>query len=486
MRSGILYILLIISLFPLPGKAQQATDKHVLSVADMQQDLDILYHAIKEIHPAYGLYTAPDSFHQCYKRTANAIQQPLSENEFIAAIYPLISALKCGHTQLRNSAGYKPTSADVLPRLPFQVLVQNNRAWITSFQAAELHTGDEILSINNVKVPDIIQHGSDLYAADGNNRTFKELFLSEYDGFEDACNKYYHLHPPYTITLKTAAGQVKTVTPGTAVTQTVKEVDNYQQWNTSTHTDYLPLRFLDNTATASFEVHSYQYEDTLIFSKAFKEIREKNIKNLIIDLRHNTGGDIRIAATLLTYLADSTFRMVGDLWARVPDPGNTRFNPWFDSLRSESYNESFKPLGIKKSGHYQMAFRQGFTDLLRPMAIAATDHYNGNLIVLIDGATFSSGAHTAAAIRQYCKKAVFIGRETAGGSEGCSGGAMQYLTLPHTHIGVEFPLLRVVSVLQHPVYGRGIMPDKVVHYTPMDIVTKHDADLELALKVISH
>jgi C-terminal processing protease CtpA/Prc len=112
------------------------------------------------------------------------------------------------------------------------------------------------------------------------------------------------------------------------------------------------------------------------------------------------------------------------------------------------------------------------------------NHYNGKLFVLIDGATFSSGAHTAAAIRQYCKRAVFIGRETAGGAEGCSGGTLQHLTLPHTQVIVEFPWLRLESVLKNAGYGRGVMPDHVVEYAPMDIVTRRDADLETAVGLI--
>ncbi|MFB6456821.1 S41 family peptidase [Chitinophaga sp. Hz27] len=480
-------IITVLSCFT--GNAQQNSKTvktpQLLAIADMKQDLAVLWKAVSNLHPTYGIYTPPDSLYNIYNTTLHSITKPLSENEFIAAVYPFISALKCGHTQLRNSAGYQPTAADILPKLPFQVLVQDTQVWITTTQAQGIHTGDEIISINNIKVPAIIKHGGDLYAADGNNRTFKELFLSEYDGFEDACNKYYHWQPPYHIVLKTTGGVLKTITTAALTTVKTAEIDNYKDWNTSSNTGYLPLRFLKNTSIACFEVHSYQYEDTVLFQKAFQEIHTKGIRNLIIDLRHNTGGDIRIAAKLLSYLAAQPFQMVGDLWARVPDPGNTAFNPYFDSTKTLSYQESFKPLGIKKEGHYKMAFQSGFVDLLRKSALDADDHYNGRLVVLIDGATFSSGAHTAAAIRQYCPEATFIGRETAGGSEGCSGGTIQYLTLPHTRIVVEFPLLRVVSVLKHPTYGHGILPDKAVHYTPMDIVTKRDVDLEEAVRVIN-
>ncbi|NML37725.1 hypothetical protein HHL17_11020 [Chitinophaga sp. G-6-1-13] len=481
-----------------PGN-KQSTDKtpggdtslQLLSETNMKEDLSILFTAFKDIHPAYGLYTPDDSMANLYHRIAGTLQQPMSEDEFMTAISPLVSALKCGHTQVKHSAGYKPYTGDKTFRLPFKVLVQDNKAWVTYHQAKALSTGDELLSVNNIPVAAIIQHGGDLYAMDGNNHTFKELFLSEYDGFEDACNKYYRWKPPYNIRIRTKDGSEKSVTVDTVsskmpLAEQMKEIDNYDTWVVSRKTGYLPLRYLPNASVACFEVHTYQYEDTAIYQKAFREIHEKGIRNLIIDLRHNTGGDIRIAAKLVTYLADAPFQMVGDVWSRVPDPTKTPFERYFDHEISGSFSQSFKPRNIKTDGHYQVAFQPVFGDLMGNTKLASADHYTGNLFVLIDGATFSSGAHTAAAIKQHCRKAIFIGRETGGGSEGCSGGTTQHLTLPHTGIQVDFPLLRLVSVLKHPVKGRGILPDKTVHFTPADIVTHNDPDLKAAINMIDN
>jgi len=458
----------------------------LLSVKSMQDDLLVLWGSIQEIHPAYGLYTSRDSMRRLYEYTASLLDRPRSENEFIAAVYPLLSALKCGHTQLKHSEGYKPVGG---LHLPFEVLVRGGRVWVTTHQVKELNTGDELLSVNNVAVAGIIRHGSDLYAGDGNNQTFKELFLSEYDGFEDACNKYYHMKPPYRVFLRTAGGEAKTlsidtVSSATPQAEPVKEVDNYKGWAVSSKTDYLPLRFLKDRSTACFEVHSYQYTDTAVFEKAFEEIRASGVKNLIIDLRHNTGGDIRIGAKLMSYLADEPFQMVGDVWTSVPDPARNRFAGYFDTARTESFYQSFRPTGIIKDGHYEYDFRTAFGLLMGKTPLDRRGHFNGNLFVLIDGATFSAGAHTAAVIRQYCKKAVFIGRETAGGAEGCSGGTLQHLTLPNTGVVVEFPWLRLKSVLKDPVRGRGIIPAYVVDYTPEDITMKRDVDLEKTMSMI--
>ncbi|WP_419700479.1 S41 family peptidase [Mucilaginibacter sp. NFX135] len=467
-----------------PTSADAAIQK--LAVKSMHDDLSILWSAIKEMHPAYGMYMTPDSLQKVYDQVAGSIDTPLSEKDFISRIYPLISKLGCGHTQLKHSEAYKDAKVS---HLPFEVLVRGNQAWITTYQIAELHTGDEIVSINNVPVAAIIDHGSDLYAGDGHNKTFKELFLSEYDGFEDACNYYYHWTPPYHISLRTKQGALKTMdvnaaVKGAAQLEHPKTGDNYAGWIIAKNTDYLPLRFLKSGSTAWFEVHSYQYNDTTIFKEAFKQIHEKGIKNLIIDLRHNTGGDIRVGAKLLSYLADTPFPMVGDVRSRLPNPAINHFEKYFDTAKTASFNQSFNPTHIKEGAYYHVDFRPVFGNLLGIAPLDKTAHFKGNLLVLIDGATFSSGALSATAIKTFCKNAKFIGRETAGGAEGCSGGTIQHLTLPNTHIVVEFPLLRFVSVARHPAPGRGIMPDYPVEYSPEDIVNKTDPDLKKALSLI--
>lgn len=467
-----------------PESAGQVVQK--LSVKNMHADLFLLWSAIKEMHPAYGMYTRADSLQKMYNQVTASINTPLPEVEFISQVYPLLSKLGCGHTQLKHSEGYKGVKA---PVLPFEVLVRGHQAWITTHKTKELNTGDEILSVNKIPVAAIIEHGSDLYAGDGYNKTFKELFLSEYDGFEDACNKYYHWMPLYHISLRTKQGVLKVIdvdTVTTAATPVASEekTGKYANWTEAKNTSYLPLRFLNNSSTAWFEVHSYQYNDTSIFKEAFKQIHEKGVKNLIIDLRHNTGGDIRVAAKLLTYLADAPFKMVGDVKSRIPNPAINHFEKYFDTARTESFNQSFKANGPKEGAYYHIDFRPVFGDLLAITALDKKAHFSGNLFVLIDGATFSAGAHTTTAIKAQCKNVKFIGRETAGGSEGCSGGTMQRLTLPNTHIVVEFPWLRFVSVDKHPIAGHGVMPDYTVIYKPEDVVNGTDQDLKKALSLI--
>jgi hypothetical protein len=200
-------------------------------------------------------------------------------------------------------------------------------------------------------------------------------------------------------------------------------------------------------------------------------------------MRHNTGGDIRVAARLLSYLADSPFSIVKDAKSRIPNPALNHFTKYFDTARTTNFNLGYKP-GNKEGAWYHIETKPAFGKLYGALLLSKADHFNGKVFVLIDGATFSSGALFTAALKVQCRNARFIGRETAGVEEGPNGMVIQKLTLPNTKISVDFPWMRVVSVAKNPVFGRGMMPDYEVDYRAEDIVSKRDLDLERVLNLI--
>jgi Peptidase family S41 len=465
------------------------TPTPLLTVKNMQSDFTILWQAIKEMHPGYGFYTPVDSLQRAYVKTSSSINKPLSETDFIALIYPFLCKLRCGHTQIKHSVNYKPDTTIKVPHLPFEVLVHNHTARVTTHTNSQLNTGDEIISINDRPVAEIINHGSDLYCGDGYNNTFKELFLSEYDGFEDACNKYYHWPGPYKATIRNKKGELKTLqievgnNESTVQQQNQVPVDNYAGWSESKNTGNLPLRFSKTSAAAYFVTKPFAYADTDIYKEAFKQIQQKGVKCLILDVRHNTGGDLRVATKLLSYLADSPFIIVKDVKARLPDLAINNFANYFDTARTNSFNTGFKT-GIKEGNWYHIDSKPEFGDLYGPLSLAKANHFNGKLIVLIDGATFSSGALFTAALKAQRKNATFIGRETAGSEEGCNGVTLQELTLPNTKVIVDFPWMRVISAAKTTVKGRGIMPDYTINYSPRDVVNKTDPDFIKAVSLL--
>lgn len=493
-----LFYIIVITLFiatTLPVKGQERSHKssekanipQKLSVKNMQADMAILWSAIKEMHPGYNYYTSADSLRKVYDQTYSSISKPLYESEFISQLYPFICKLRCGHTQIKHSVGHKDPQGLYPAHIPFKVLVTNGKVFITTHQTEVLRTGDEIISINDVVVKEIIKHGFDLYSTDGYNQTFKELFLSEYDGFADACNKYYHWKGAYKMQIRTRQGELNDLTVDTdeiiSNEPQASPFDDYTNWTTAENTGNLKLQFFNDSQTALFETKPFSYQDTITYKEAFKQIESKKIKNLILDMRHNTGGDIRVAIQLLSYLADSPFSIIKDVKSRLQNPDLNKSANYFDKDRTNDFLQGYK-ITSKEGLWYHVETTPAMGTVYGPLPLAKEYHFDGNLYVLIDGATFSSGALFTAALKSQRKNVKFIGRETAGSEEGCNGMVMQELTLPNTKIRIDFPWMRVESVAQNSIRGRGIMPDYKVEYAPSDIITKKDCDLEKAMELI--
>jgi hypothetical protein len=104
----------------------------------------------------------------------------------------------------------------------------------------------------------------------------------------------------------------------------------------------------------------------------------------------------------------------------------------------------------KEGSWYHVISKPAMGTIYGPLPLTKEHHFNGSLYVLIDGATFSSGALFTAALKSQCKNAKFIGRETAGAEEGCNGMTIQELTLPNTKLRIDFPWMRVESVARNP------------------------------------
>lgn len=497
MTTTINLLLIVLSIVTLSGchgnRQESAVRDHtpldtgsIKSVKSMHEDFAVLWSAIKEMHPGYGLYTTTDSLQKAYDKAYDAIRQPLTESEFMDVIYPFLCSLRCGHTQIEHSENYTPPRTSAAGHLPFKVLVRNHRVWITFHQTDQVNTGDEILSLNDVPVETIIHNGYDLYAGDGYNESFKDLFLSEYDGFEDVCHKYYHWEEPYRLKIRTDH-EVKSVQviakSNSPVTLSDKRIDSYADWIIDESIPDSRMRFQKNSGIALFKSPTFAYEDTTVFKQAFKLIHQKQVKTLILDMRHNSGGDLRIATQLLSYLADRPFEIIKDVKSRLPNPAINTFDKYFDASITDGFVLGFEP-GYQEGAWYHIEPKPAFGKLYGPFLLNKADHFTGKLLVLIDGATFSSAALFTAALKAQREDVTFVGRETAGNEEGCNGVTVQKLTLPNTKVVVGFPWMRVVSVAKKSIVGRGLIPDYLVDYSPADIVSQKDVDLSKALAII--
>lgn len=111
------------------------------------------------------------------------------------------------------------------------------------------------------------------------------------------------------------------------------------------------------------------------------------------------------------------------------------------------------------------------------------NHYDKNILVLINGGSFSASCLVSAYLKSD-NKAIFIGEETGGTIEGCNAGIMPNYKLPNTKIKIRMPAFRVIHDVSPTLTRHGILPDYKIHFTLDDLILRKDLELSKAMELI--
>ena len=107
-------------------------------------------------------------------------------------------------------------------------------------------------------------------------------------------------------------------------------------------------------------------------------------------------------------------------------------------------------------------------------------HFNGQVIALINGGSFSTTCELLATLHHH-KRAIFIGEETAGGYYRNTSGDSINIVLPNSKLELAVQLIGYYLAIDGNKHGsRGIQPDHHIAETIDDILTGKDRAMELA------
>lgn len=232
-------------------------------------------------------------------------------------------------------------------------------------------------------------------------------------------------------------------------TQDENLIENWFKMQTN-DTGYLRL--------GSFDVNTESGEFSDIIEGAFTELKKNNAKNLIIDVRNNTGGQTDAGAKVISYLTTKRLNQA--------------------SMASEKLNQD-------NNGIFGYRGKPGETveiDVTNGQMIEPADadlHFSGKTLVLINEMTYSAGIVFATTVQDH-GLATLVGQATGGFSN--QTGNMVPFYLPNTKLLVLAPsrYIRRVSGLQA---NQPVMPDTLVIENP---ATAQDDTLSAALGILSH
>lgn len=448
------------------------------SVKEVLQDIDYTEKYLCKFHPDPYRYISKDSLHRFVENVKSRINKPLTEQQTRFYIKQIIAQIGCGHSEAAASKAYTKAVVKVSkPTLPLNVFITNDkRVYVLNNLSSDttLKAGDEIVSINNKPIRTILDTIFSIYTSDGYNTTYKQQGIKNdwFKYYYSFCFGYKTIYSVETINSKGITSS-RELLCGSSLKDTLilppKEKRNYLK-KTKTCRYYI-----DSSANnmAVIDIDAFKGLGwRRFFRKSFKDIKQKHISNLVIDLRDNGGGRIGYGLYTLSYLLRKPVVLPFDRPANLMAL-NPRFKTDIFSRLTPLAFCTVMPQWIVKGR-------------LRHYFIRLPKHrlaYKGNIIVLTNGKSFSMSGVVASYLK-YNANATVIGEETGGNVAGSNAVISGNVVLPNTKIRVIIPVYHIYHKVKTVNNGHGVMPNYPTQYTKDDYLNGVDVDLNKAKELI--
>ena len=155
-------------------------------------------------------------------------------------------------------------------------------------------------------------------------------------------------------------------------------------------------------------------------------------------------------------------------------------NPSFTKLRADVLDELRTGTVAESNGSYLLTTQiHNGVDEQPP----GKTPFIGKLVVLEDGATFSTAADVAAVLSNLTT-AIFIGEESGGSYDGNTSGATARFIFPYSKLELNVTMYDYYNAVKPAKNkGRGTIPDFPVTLTTSDLLKGVDGQWEKALQV---
>ena len=474
-------ILTVFALLAPVGAAGQGADapswdEPTLSQADALEDFDALVSALREIHQGLYQYRPRGEVDAEIDRLRGGIDGPTTMRDFygtVRRVYALADEAH-GGVSMPDAVGY---AYDIRPEfLPLTVTVAADAVLPRSIheqgdRAERITARDRIVSIDGEPIERIVADMLPLVATDGHIETGAMEHLGV-----DFPDLYRLIRPPkarYDVGVQAhGSDTVRSVTLDAVPLYAVDEGEAAWRVEAVDPPDFVSEALgcgLSYLAATSF------YGDINFrasFQDAFTEIARADPDVLILDLTENDGGYKGVETLLALYLIAEPFDRYR--WVSAPS----------DVIRAARSSAKLAQQGWQFDGaravrgNYTFDTRY-FEDFDYPMPNPMLV-YDGPVVAVISGRTFSAGAEIASILRMR-DRARFVGTETGGAYAGNVSGFYETVELPHSDITVDVPVIQYRFDVDPDPPGRGVMPDVPAPQTWADHVEGRNAALEAAI-----
>lgn len=395
-------------------------------------DFDEFVRTLTETHPAIYKFISQSDFNVLTKRLRHEINNSTTKQDFIWKLSEVIASIGCSHTSL-GFFNQQSNLVQIELYFPLQVKLINNKLYVIDamINSNRIEKGQEITSINNIPVSEITKIAYNHINSQAYVETARKEMFNAYAttyipyvlNFPDSYSVTINNNKINLLKLKEKPVFPPMISPKSPCQETLclSEIDN--------ETALLTIR--------SFAFYGNKTHIIIDFlNSSFKDIKKRNYKNLIIDVRGNFGGTSEATIHLLKQVLQKPFQYFAN---NGSDFGNKEIQTPFEN------------------------------------------NFEGKIVMLISGIGNSSVGHLVSILKE--KDRVTLVGEDLGSNQFCTANQKQF-QLTNTQINYTVGQNIFFTAVLEKDASKIIKPDIAVTQSIDDYLIDEDVVLNYAKKYL--
>ncbi|MET7036494.1 S41 family peptidase [Elizabethkingia miricola] len=450
------------------------------------KDFDIAVDIIKQQHPN------PYRFHskEVLGKKLDSLRKEIEKNPTYIGFYmnTPTKVLGDGHSSMGMESNYMEDYVSKTSFFPLATYVQNGNTYINSNNKYDVEAGSRILEVNNKKIGDLFSKAS--RQADGSIKV-EDLDMSSVISYTNA--------KTYQIKYETPSGEQKTIE--------LKGI-SYPEFNYESRHAILPIDVTSGSGIYGYQlnpdtyylaVKSFSFNESYFYErlkKYFQDMKKLKTKNLILDIRDNSGGSISNVPLLYSFLSkEKLFNNSYKYGTKVVDINYTDYlvDPQTDRYFSDSdiRNENnFMHQRFDKSDKGDYYFGNTRLDDTYIKSYPRDGlFFDGKVILMINNRTFSAATYFASLFKSE-KRGNVVGKETGSCSNFTTAAWFLTYKLPNTKSTLSIPRTEIFfnsSEGDNITKCTGVIPDHTLKtdYFLNAMKEQKDPELEYSKTLLS-
>jgi hypothetical protein len=455
----------------------------------LQEDYRLFREILEDAHPSLYWYESKDSLDYFFDTGYQLIHDSMTEPQFRTLLSYVISRVHCGHTSVRFSKSYaKYIDTARQPQFPLGIKFWADSAVVytnVNRKDSVLTRGTIITAIDGRSISAIRDSLFRYMVTDGYSLSHKYQTLSNIGTFGGLYQAVFGARDSFDVSYldgtaeKTRSIRLFSFASDTTFRNYLKSLPRpgrkQRKRNDLFSVRNIQVDTMGSTAYMTVSTFSNGNKLQSFFRNSFRELQRAHIRNLVIDLRFNGGGNVSLSTKLTRYLIDHKFKLADSLYA---SRRLSRYEGHIQNSCGAFFIMHFMT-HKERDGHYHFGYfeRHYFSPKEKY-------HYGGQVYVLTGGNSFSASTLFVNAVKGQSNIHI-AGEETGGGSYGNTAWFIPDATLPNTKVRFRLPRFRMVMNKNYPKNGRGIFPDTLILPSSIAIKAGIDPKVEYVKKQVA-